>query len=153
MTDKRPISEHFILKFQNTEKDSKCSGKKRVCIQRSEWHQISQKRYWKLEDNGAMPSQFWRKMTSNWEFFYLANYESNVRRREKRIIFRHLTLSIYFTSHTAFLRSYQKIMPPKQKKIQEMGILHRRGEKYFQDSYVAGQWSEVGGLSPRWKMK
>lgn len=28
LTDKRPISERFILKFQNTEKDSKCSGKK-----------------------------------------------------------------------------------------------------------------------------
>lgn len=55
---------------------------------------------------------------------YLANYESNVRRGEKKTNFRYVRLSKYFTSHAALLRSYQKIMPPKQMKIQATVILH-----------------------------
>lgn len=137
MTDKRPISEHFILKFQNTEKDSKCSGKSLHTEIRmaSDYPEtiLKTRRQWSNVFTILKENDFQLRI------LYLANYESNVRGGEKRIIFRHVMLSIYFTSHTAFLRSYQKIMPPKQKKIQEMGILHRRGEKYFQDSYVAGQ--------------
>lgn len=135
MTNKRPISEHFIFKFQNTEKDSKSSGTeefvygdqngirflKMILKTRRQWSNaftILKENYFQLR------------------ILYLANYESYVRRGEKRTIFRHVRLSIYFTSHTAFLRSYRKIMPLKQK-IQETEILHRRGEKYFQDIYAA----------------
>lgn len=48
MTDDRPTSEHFILKFENTKTDSKVSREENslnTIEQGSEQHQTSQKQY------------------------------------------------------------------------------------------------------------
>lgn len=93
-----------------------------IIEQGSEWHQISQKQYWKLEDNGAMPSQFWRRMVFQLRILYLTNHESNMRREGKRINF--LTckaLKIFYLQCCFSSESYHKITLRKHRKIHDPG--------------------------------
>lgn len=93
-----------------------------IIEQEPEWHQISKKQYWKLEDNGEMPSQFWWRTVFQLRILYLTNYESNVRREGKRINFPTCkALKIFYLQCCLSSESYHKIKLHKHRKIHDPG--------------------------------
>lgn len=77
---------HIIMKFQNIRprKGLKPSRQQKyITYKGSLISMVSIEKHWELEDNGAVPSKFWRKVISELKFYFQPNYVWAVRIEQK----------------------------------------------------------------------